>query len=116
MDFLPQQNQRNQGDTIDEQISLTAQGKDVIVIGGGDTGSDCTGTSNRQGCKSLTQFEIMPQPPDLGPYPRAHERPGHTPWPHWPMMLRTSTSHEEGAERHWSILTKEFQGDARREP
>jgi len=110
MDFLPQQNARNQGDEVVRQI--LAGGKDVIVIGGGDTGSDCTGTSNRQGCRSLTQFELLSQPPDVGNYPRAHERPAHTPWPLWPMILRTSTSHEEGASRHWSILTKEFHGDA----
>lgn len=90
---------------------ITATDKDVVVIGGGDTGSDCVGTSVRQGCRSLAQFEIMPMPPDLGPYPRVEERPVDTPWPHWPMMLRTTTSHEEGADRNWSILTKEFHGD-----
>ena len=110
MEFLPQQNARNQGDLVDGQILATD--KDVIVIGGGDTGSDCTGTSNRQGCRSLTQFELLSQPPDVGNYPRANERPANTPWPLWPMILRTSTSHEEGASRHWSILTKEFHGDA----
>jgi glutamate synthase (NADPH/NADH) small chain len=110
MEFLTQQNKANQGDAILHQI--TAQGKDVIVIGGGDTGSDCDGTSNRQGCKSLTQFELLPKPPDVGNYPRADERPAGTPWPHWPVILRTSTSHEEGCHREWSILTKEFRGDA----
>ncbi len=110
MEFLTQQNKANQGDVILQQIS--AQGKDVIVIGGGDTGSDCDGTSNRQGCKSLTQFELLPKPPDVGNYPRADQRPAGTPWPHWPVILRTSTSHEEGCQREWSILTKEFRGDA----
>ncbi|MFM8704520.1 MAG: glutamate synthase subunit beta, partial [Planctomycetia bacterium] len=109
MDFLPQQNKRNAGDAVPGQIS--AEGKDVIVIGGGDTGSDCDGTSNRQGCKSLTQFELLPQPPDLGKYPRRVERPAGSPWPLWTQMLRTSSSHEEGCRREWSILTKEFLGD-----
>ncbi len=111
MEFLPQQNKVNQGDEIKDQILAT--GKDVVVIGGGDTGSDCDGTSNRQGCRSLTQFELLPQPPDVGNYPRANERPAGTPWPLWPMILRTSTSHEEGCRREWSILTKEFRGDAK---
>jgi len=109
MEFLPQQNAKNQGDDISQQI--LANEKDVIVIGGGDTGSDCTGTSHRQGCRSLTQFELLDKPPDVGNYPRANQRPAHTPWPFWPMILRTSTSHEEGGARHWSILTKEFHGD-----
>ncbi|MBX7165406.1 MAG: glutamate synthase subunit beta [Pirellulales bacterium] len=111
MEFLPQQNKRNQGDTIADDVAILATGKDVLVIGGGDTGSDCTGTSNRQHAKSVTQFELLDKPPDLGKYPRAHERPQATPWPYWPMMLRTSSSHEEGCDRHWSILTKEFLGD-----
>lgn len=110
MEFLPQQNAKNQGDSIPDQILAT--GKDTIVIGGGDTGSDCTGTSNRQGCRSLTQFELLPQPPDVGSYPRAHERPPNSPWPLWPMILRTSTSHEEGCHREWSILTREFRADS----
>jgi len=109
MEFLPQQNKVNQGDVIEGQILAT--GKHVIVIGGGDTGSDCTGTSNRQGCASLTQFELFPAPPDLGQFPRAAERPGASPWPYWPLILRTSTSHEEGCEREFSIETKEFLGD-----
>ena len=111
MEFLPQQNARNQGDKLDHKRDILATGKDVIVIGGGDTGSDCVGTSKRQGCKSLTQFELLPQPPDVGSYPRAKERPQETPWPYWPVILRTSTSHEEGCEREWSILTKEFHAD-----
>jgi glutamate synthase (NADPH/NADH) small chain len=110
MEFLPQQNKINQGDSLEGQILATS--KDVIVIGGGDTGSDCDGTSNRQGCKSLTQFELLPQPPDVGNYPRATQRPAGTPWPLWPVIMRTSTSHEEGCRREWSILTKEFRGDA----
>jgi len=109
MEFLPQQNKCNAGDDVPGQI--LAEGKDVVVIGGGDTGSDCDGTSNRQGAKSLTQFELLPQPPDLGKYPRRQERPQGTPWPLWPQILRTSSSHEEGCHREWSILTKEFLGD-----
>ena len=112
MEFLPQQNQRNQGDTIPLDVALTASGKDVIIIGGGDTGSDCTGTSNRQGARSVTQFELLAKPPDLGAFPRRNDRPDQTPWPYWTMMLRTSSSHEEGCNRHWSVLTKEFRADA----
>ncbi len=110
MEFLPQQNKVNQGDKVPSQILAT--GKHVIVIGGGDTGSDCTGTSNRQKCASLTQFELLPQPPDVGAFPRIHQRPASSPWPYWPMILRTSTSHEEGCIRQFSIMTKEFRGDA----
>jgi glutamate synthase (NADPH/NADH) small chain len=110
MEFLPQQNKVNQGDCVPDQILAT--GKHVIVIGGGDTGSDCTGTSNRQRCASLTQFELLPQPPDVGTFPRAAQRPAATPWPNWPLIMRTSTSHEEGCQRHFSILTKEFRGNA----
>lgn len=110
MEFLPLQNKVNQGDVLENQILAT--GKDVVVIGGGDTGSDCDGTSNRHGCKSLTQFELLPQPPDVGSYPRANQRPESTPWPLWPVIMRTSTSHEEGCRREFSILTKEFRGDA----
>ena len=101
MDFLTQQNKRNAGD--DElraapRGTLTATGKHVVVIGGGDTGSDCIGTSNRQGAASVTQLEIMPKPPE-------HEDKALT-WPHWPMKLRTSSSQEEGGERDLSVLTK----------
>ena len=101
MEFLTQQNKRNAGD--DEvraapRGSLTATGKHVIVIGGGDTGSDCVGTSNRQGAASVTQLEIMPKPPEK-------EDKALT-WPDWPLKLRTSSSHEEGAERDWAVLTK----------
>jgi glutamate synthase (NADPH) small chain len=106
MEFLTQQNKRNAGD--DElraapNGSLTATGKHVIVIGGGDTGSDCVGTSNRQGAASVTQIEIMPQPPE-------HEDKALT-WPNWPLKLRTSSSHEEGVTRDWAILTKRVIGD-----
>ncbi len=102
MEFLTQQNKRNAGDNEERAAprgTLTATGKDVIVIGGGDTGSDCVGTSNRQGAKSVTQLEIMPQPPE-------HEDKLLT-WPDWPVKMRTSSSHEEGAARDWSVLTKE---------
>jgi glutamate synthase (NADPH/NADH) small chain len=105
MEFLPLQNKVNAGDTVLNQI--TAAGKDVVIIGGGDTGSDCVGTSNRQGAKSVTQIELLPQPPA--------ERAEQTPWPYWPMMLRSSSSHEEGAVRKWSINTKEFVGNEKGE-
>ncbi len=101
MDFLPQQNKVVAGDQVPGQIS--AKGKHVIVIGGGDTGSDCIGTSNRQGCASMTNFELLPMPPK--------DRPAGQPWPFWPMKLRTSTSHEEGCDRVFGILTKEFVGE-----
>ena len=109
MEFLPQQNKKNQGDEVAEQILATD--KHVIVIGGGDTGSDCTGTSNRHGCASLTQFELLPAPPEVGQFPRREERPQNTPWPYWPVIMRTSSSHEEGCQREFSILSKEFIGD-----
>ena len=105
MEFLTQQNKRNAGD--DElraapRGSLTATGKHVIVIGGGDTGSDCVGTSNRQGAASVTQLEIMPRPPE--------KEDKALSWPHWPLKLRTSSSHEEGAARDWAVLTKRVVG------
>ena len=101
MDFLRQQNKRNAGDRIASQIN--AAGKHVIVIGGGDTGSDCVGTSNRQGAASVTQIELMPRPPE-------HENKALT-WPYWPAKLRTSSSHVEGCERDWAITTKCFKGE-----
>ena len=101
MEFLPQQNKVNAGDKLKGQIR--ADGKHVIVIGGGDTGSDCVGTSNRHGAKSVTQFEVMPQPPE------EEDRP--LTWPYWPIKLRTSSSHEEGCERVFAISTKEFVGE-----
>ena len=102
MDFLTQQN-RKVSDLPVEGEKISAKDKNVIVIGGGDTGSDCIGTSNRQGAKSILQFEIMDKPPT--------ERGAQNPWPEWPMILRTSTSHEEGADREWSVMTKEFLGE-----
>lgn len=101
MEFLPQQNKRVAGDKLSEDILAT--GKNVLVIGGGDTGSDCVGTSNRQGAKSVTQIELLVKPP--------LSRHDNNPWPLWPMVLMTSSSHEEGVDRQWSILTKEFQKD-----
>jgi glutamate synthase (NADPH/NADH) small chain len=101
MDFLAQQNKRVAGDSEPKAApggTISAKGKHVIVIGGGDTGSDCIGTSTRQGAASITQLEIMPQPPE-------HENKAIT-WPDWPLKLRTSSSHEEGCERDWSVLTK----------
>lgn len=111
MEFLSQQNKRvaERPVAVDHRGvayahgDLLATGKNVVVIGGGDTGSDCVGTSNRHGAASVTQIELLPMPPK--------ERAESTPWPNWPMMLRSSTSHEEGCERHWSINTKEFVGD-----
>ncbi|WP_427914765.1 glutamate synthase subunit beta [Ramlibacter sp. MMS24-I3-19] len=103
MEFLPQQNKVNAGDKVKGQIR--ADGKHVIVIGGGDTGSDCVGTSNRHGAASVVQFELMPQPPELENKPLT--------WPYWPYKLRTSSSHEEGCEREFAIATKEFIGDAK---
>lgn len=112
MDFLKQNNKRVAGkdvlanpaiesNILDEEV--TATGKNVVVIGGGDTGSDCVGTSNRHGAKSVTQFELLPKPPA--------ERNEFMPWPSFPMVLKTTTSHEEGADRHWAVATKEFIGD-----
>ena len=112
MEFLKQQNKRvanrnplegkgNESNILDYEI--TAQGKNVVVIGGGDTGSDCVGTSNRHGAVTVTQFELMPQPPS--------DRTEHMPWPSYPMILKHTSSHEEGARRHWAIATKEFMGD-----
>jgi glutamate synthase (NADPH/NADH) small chain len=101
MEFLPMQNRINGGGKIKDQIMAT--GKNVIVIGGGDTGSDCVGTSNRHGAKSVVQFEVMPRPPE------EEDRP--LTWPYWPIKLRTSSSHEEGCEREFAIATKEFLGE-----
>ncbi len=101
MEFLPQQNHVNAGGKVENQIR--AKDKHVIVIGGGDTGSDCVGTSNRHGAKSVTQFELLPMPPEHEDKPLV--------WPYWPIKLRTSSSHEEGCEREFAIATKEFIGD-----
>ncbi|HEY6418168.1 MAG TPA: glutamate synthase subunit beta [Candidatus Binataceae bacterium] len=103
MEFLPQQNKRNFGDTLDPKLELSAHGKRVVILGGGDTGSDCLGTSNRQGALSVHQFELLPMPPE--------RRTEEMPWPDWPMILRTSSSHEEGVERDWSINTAKFSGE-----
>jgi len=101
MEYLTQQNKVNAGDRIDGQIS--AKDKRVVIIGGGDTGSDCLGTAHRQGCKEVYQFELLPKPPS--------ERDESTPWPLWPMQLRTSHAHEEGCDRQWSVSTAKFSGD-----
>lgn len=103
MHFLPQQNRRGLGIHIDPKESITAQGKKVVVLGGGDTGSDCVGTSIRQGAISIKQFELMARPPAT--------RPADNPWPNWALVFRTSTSHEEGCERDYSILTKSLSGE-----
>jgi glutamate synthase (NADPH/NADH) small chain len=101
MEFLPQQNKRIAGDRVEDQILAT--GKNVIIIGGGDTGADCLGTSHRQRAASVTQFEIMPVPPA--------QRAASTPWPLWPLQLRQESSHEEGGTREWSVATTRFTGD-----
>jgi len=100
MEFLPLQNKVNAGDKLSGQIK--AGGKHVVVIGGGDTGSDCVGTSNRHGAESVKQFELMPQPPEEENKPMV--------WPYWPIKLRTSSSHEEGCDRDWAVATKRFEG------
>jgi glutamate synthase (NADPH/NADH) small chain len=103
MDFLSQQNKRVAEDSVNEN-EIVATGKKVLVIGGGDTGSDCVGTSNRQGATRVTQIELLAKPPLT--------RSENNPWPHWPMILSTSSSHEEGVDRKWAILTKEFIGNS----
>ncbi len=100
MEFLPMQNKVNAGDKVKDQIMATA--KHVVVIGGGDTGSDCVGTSNRHGAASVTQFELLPQPPEVENKPMV--------WPYWPTKMRTSSSHEEGCERDWAVATKRLEG------
>jgi glutamate synthase (NADPH/NADH) small chain len=101
MEFLPQQNKRVAGDILNGK-EITANGKDVVILGGGDTGSDCHGTAIRQGARSVKSWELLPKPPA--------GRTSSMPWPYWPMILRTSTSHEEGGERDWSVSTKYFSG------
>jgi glutamate synthase (NADPH) small chain len=101
MEYLTQQNKRNAGDTIPDE-TITAKGKRVVIIGGGDTGSDCLGTAHRQGCVEVHQFELLPEPPP--------QRAEVTPWPLWPMQLRTSHAHEEGCDRQWSVSTTAFSG------
>ena len=104
MEFLPQQNRRCEGDTVPDSEAILATGKRVVIIGGGDTGADCLGTSHRQGAASVTQFELLPKPPD--------DRSPATPWPLWPMQLRVESSHEEGGVRDWGVATTAFTGDA----
>jgi len=101
MDYLVQQNKRNAGDVITDE-PITAKGKRVVIIGGGDTGSDCLGTTHRQGCIEVHQFELLPEPPPA--------RAESTPWPLWPMQLRSSHAHEEGCDRQWSVSTTRFSG------
>jgi len=103
MEYLPQQNHRCEGDTVDPAISITAEGKRVLIIGGGDTGADCLGTTHRQKPLSVHQFEIMPKPPEL--------RADSTPWPLWPLQLRIEGAHEEGGVRDWAINSLRFTGD-----
>ena len=102
MEYLAQQNLLNGGLDLSGARAINARDRHVVVIGGGDTGSDCVGTARRQGARSITQVEILPKPPD--------SRPQDTPWPYWPRTMRTSSSHEEGCDRRWSILTKRFDG------
>jgi NAD(P)H-dependent glutamate synthase small subunit len=103
MDFLTQQNRHNAGDVIPCEQAITAAGKNVVVLGGGDTGSDCIGTSHRQGASRITQLEILDRPPD--------ERTNLNPWPTWPRVFTTSHSQEEGCDRLWNVATKEFIGE-----
>ncbi len=103
MDYLCQQNLRNEGETILPAEEIHAAGKNVLVIGGGDTGSDCVGTALRQGAKEVWQFEILPEPPA--------QRPASTPWPEWPQILRTTHAHQEGGKRRWGIMTQAFLGN-----
>ena len=103
MDFLAQQNKRIAGEDVTDNRTILAGGKHVVVIGGGDTGSDCVGTSIRQGAASVTQLEVMPKPPEMEDKALS--------WPNWPLKLRTSSSHLEGADRDWSVATKAFTGD-----
>jgi glutamate synthase (NADPH/NADH) small chain len=102
MDFLTQQNRRGRGDSLDPAGDILASQRNVVVLGGGDTGSDCVGTSHRHGARSVTSIELLERPPD--------ERAVSTPWPQWPLMYRSSSSHEEGGERDFAVLTKRFSG------
>ncbi|NOZ01615.1 MAG: glutamate synthase subunit beta [Deltaproteobacteria bacterium] len=102
MSFLEQQNRVNAGDLIEDGDRITAEGRNVLVIGGGDTGSDCVGTCHRQGARNVTQFEILPRPPD--------KRDPATPWPQWPRVLRHTHAHEEGCDREWGVMTTGFTG------
>jgi len=105
MDFLPQQNKRIAGDAVPAEGAILATGKKVVIIGGGDTGADCLGTSHRQKAAKIHQFEIMPMPPA--------DRAASTPWPLWPLMLREESSHEEGGKREWAVATTQFSSDGK---
>jgi glutamate synthase (NADPH/NADH) small chain len=105
MEYLPLQNRRNEGDTIPEDRFITAHGKHVIIIGGGDTGADCLGTAHRQGARSVHQLELLSRPTD--------SRPDNNPWPLWPNIFRVSSAHEEGGERLYAVSTGRFSGDDR---
>jgi glutamate synthase (NADPH/NADH) small chain len=105
MDYLPLQNKRCEGDDIPDSKFITAEGKRVVIIGGGDTGADCLGTAHRQGAISIVQLELMPKPPD--------QRAADNPWPNWPNIFRTSSAHEEGGDRQYAVLTKTFTGNGR---
>jgi glutamate synthase (NADPH/NADH) small chain len=103
MDFLTLQNRRCEGDEIPEERLISAAGKRVVIIGGGDTGADCLGTVHRQGARSVHQFELLPRPPEV--------RAGGNPWPQWPNVFRVSSAHEEGGERWYQVATQQFLGD-----
>ncbi|HEX5000597.1 MAG TPA: glutamate synthase subunit beta [Terriglobia bacterium] len=105
MDYLPLQNKRCEGDVIDDANFITAAGKKVVIIGGGDTGADCLGTAHRQGAISVVQLELLPKPPD--------QRAADNPWPNWPNIFRTSSAHEEGGDRQYAVLTKTFTGNGK---
>jgi glutamate synthase (NADPH/NADH) small chain len=102
MEYLTQQNRRNHGEQVADAEAITAAGKRVVIIGGGDTGADCLGTAHRHGAVSVHQFELLPKPPD--------SRADSNPWPTWPQIFRVSTAHEEGGERVYSVATTEFEG------
>jgi glutamate synthase (NADPH/NADH) small chain len=104
MEFLTQSNRRCEGDEIAQSQAISAKDKHVVILGGGDTGADCIGTSHRQGAKSVTSLEIMPRPPE--------RRAENNPWPEWPLIYRTASAHEEGGERLYAVSTKRFIGDA----
>ena len=105
MNFLPQQNRRLAGRPVDPNFDLSAKGKHVVIIGGGDTGADCLGTSRRQGAIGIHQFELLPKPP------LSRDEPGAMPWPNWPFTFKVESSHEEGDVRDYAVNTKEFIGD-----
>jgi glutamate synthase (NADPH/NADH) small chain len=104
VDYLTQQNRRCEGDSVSPAEIISAEGRHVVIIGGGDTGADCLGTAHRQGALSVSQFELLPRPPDA--------RAAENPWPQWPTIFRTSSAHEEGGDRLYSVSTERFAGDA----